>query len=118
MFRAIRFSSQLNFEIEKNTYISICNNKVRTSILSNERIIDELNKILLSPKPSIGFKLLEKTGLLNEFFPEFQKFKGVDNKEGKMHKDNFYHTLEVVDNVREKSDNLWLLWAALIARYC
>lgn len=114
MFRAIRFASQLNFVIEKNTYKSICNNKERTSILSKERIIDELNKILLSSKPSVGLKALENTGLLNEFFPELQKLKGVETVDGKMHKDNFFHTVEVVDNLREKSDNLWLLWAALL----
>lgn len=114
MFRAIRFSSQLNFKIEEKTITSISKNKDRVKILSGERIIDELNKILLSKKPSIGFKILEKTGLLTEFFPEFQNLKGVETKDGKMHKDNFYHTLEVVDNVRKKSDNLWLLWAALL----
>ncbi|MFC2096144.1 CCA tRNA nucleotidyltransferase [Bacteroidota bacterium] len=114
MFRAIRFSSQLNFKIEENTYNSINKNTNRVNILSKERIIDELNKILLSPKPSIGLKALENTGLLNEFFSEFQKLKGVDSKDGKMHKDNFYHTLEVVDNLRTKTDNLWLLWAALL----
>ncbi len=114
MFRAIRFSSQLNFRIEENTYKSISDNKNRVKILSKERIIDELNKILLSPKPSIGLKALENTGLFNEFLPEIHQLKGVDSKEGKMHKDNFYHTVEVVDNVRANSDNLWLLWAALL----
>jgi poly(A) polymerase len=114
MFRAVRFSSQLRFTIEEKTFESIGKNKDRVTILSKERIIDELNKILLSPKPSVGFKLLEKTELLAEFFPEFQKLKGVESKDGKAHKDNFYHTLEVVDNVRKKSDNLWLLWAALL----
>lgn len=114
MFRAIRFSAQLNFRIEEKTYQSIAKNKKRVDILSRERIIDELSKILLSPKPSMGFKALENTGLLNEFFPELQELKGVEKKEGKMHKDNFYHTLKVVDNVRSKSDKLWLLWAALL----
>lgn len=114
MFRAIRFASQLNFQIEDTTYESISKNKERIHILSKERIIDELNKILLSQKPSVGFKILEHTGLLSEFFPELAMLKGVDNVEGKVHKDNFYHTLEVVDNVRNKSDNLWLLWAALL----
>ncbi len=114
MFRAIRFSSQLNFRIDEVTYQSISRNKKRIDILSRERIIDELNKVLLSKKPSDGFKALENTGLLNEFFPELQELKGVEKKEGKMHKDNFYHTLEVVDNVRNKSNNLWLLWAALL----
>jgi poly(A) polymerase len=114
MFRAIRFASQLKFQIEDTTYESISKNKERIDILSRERIIDELNKILLSQKPSIGFKILEHTGLLSEFFPELAKLKGVDSVEGKVHKDNFYHTLEVVDNVRKESDNLWLLWAALL----
>lgn len=114
MFRAVRFSTQLDFRIEDKTYQSICKNYSRISILSGERIIDELNKILLSPKPSVGIKILENTGLLNEFFPELQKLKGVDNIDGKIHKDNFYHTLEVLDNVRKNSDNLWLLWAALL----
>ena len=114
MFRAIRFSSQLKFTIEEKTYKSISKNKERIKILSEERIIDELNKILLSPKPSIGLKALENTGLLGEFFPELQELKGVDTKKGKAHKDNFYHTIEVVDNVRNETDNLWLLWAALL----
>ena len=114
MFRAIRFSSQLKFNIEEKTYKSISECKDRVSILSKERIIDELNKILLSPKPSIGLRALENTGLLSEFFSELQKLKGVDTKDGKMHKDNFYHTIEVVDNVKNKTDNLWLLWAALL----
>lgn len=114
MFRAIRFSSQLKFTIEEKTYKSISKNKERIKILSEERIVDELNKIILSPKPSIGFKALENTGLLGEFFPELQELKGVDKKNGKAHKDNFYHTMEVVDNVRNKTDNLWLLWAALL----
>jgi poly(A) polymerase len=102
MFRAIRFASQLNFQIEDTTYESISENKERIHILSKERIIDELNKILLSQKPSVGFKILEHTGLLSEFFPELAMLKGVDSVEGKVHKDNFYHTLEVVDNVRNK----------------
>jgi len=114
MFRAIRFSSQLNFKIEEKTYQSIINNNKRVKILSRERIIDELNKILLSPKPSTGFKALENTGLLNEFFPELQNLKGVETKGGKMHKDNFFHTLEVIDNVRNKTNKVWLLWAALL----
>jgi len=114
MFRAIRFASQLNFKIEAETFLAIQRNVNRVSILSKERIIDELNKILLSEKPSVGLKLLESSGLLNAFFPEVQLLKGVEDKEGRKHKDNFYHTLEVVDNVRRNSDNLWLLWAALL----
>ena len=114
MFRAIRFSSQLNFTIEEKAFKSICENKDRIRILSKERIIDELNKILLSEKPSIGLKAMENTGLLGGFFPELQNLKGVDKKDGKIHKDNFYHTSEVVDNIRKKTDDLWLLWAALL----
>lgn len=114
MFRAVRFASQLGFEIEEETYKSISKNKERIHILSRERIIDELNKILLSEKPSVGLKILENTGLIEQFFPELAMLKGVDSIEGKLHKDNFYHTLEVVDNVRKQSDNLWLLWAALL----
>ena len=114
MFRAVRFASQLGFRIEENTYKALNKNKHRVKILSKERIVDEVNKILLSPKPSTGLKILENSGLLQEFLPELQKLKGVESKEGKMHKDNFYHTIEVVDNLRSKSDNLWLLWAALL----
>jgi len=114
MFRAVRFASQLNFKIEDEAFDAIQRNVSRVSILSKERIVDELNKILLSEKPSVGLKLLESSGLLNAFFPEVQLLKGVEDKEGRKHKDNFYHTLEVVDNVRRNSDNLWLLWAALL----
>lgn len=114
MFRAVRFASQLNFKIYDETYQSIIRNKERIHILSKERIIEEINKILLSSKPSKGLKILENTGLLKEFFPELTMLKGVDSKDNKKHKDNFYHTLEVVDNVRNKSDDLWLLWAALL----
>jgi len=114
MFRAVRFASQLNFKIEDEAFDAIQRNVSRVSILSKERIVDELNKILLSEKPSVGLKLLESSGLLNAFFPEIQLLKGVEDKEGRKHKDNFYHTLEVVDNVRRNSDNLWLLWAALL----
>jgi poly(A) polymerase len=114
MFRAIRFSSQLNFSIEENTYKSIGENIERVKILSKERIIDELNKILLSPKPSLGLKALENTGLLGSFFPELQNLKGVEKKDGKKHKDNFYHTVEVIDNIRNKTENIWLIWAALL----
>ncbi|HAN17537.1 MAG: tRNA nucleotidyltransferase [Bacteroidetes bacterium GWC2_33_15] len=114
MMRAIRFANQLNFTIEETTYKAIHENKSRLSIVSNERIIDEFNKILQTSKPSAGIKLLENTGLLAEFFPEVSNLKGVDEMMGKMHKDNFYHTLEVLDNVCQKSDDLWLRWAALL----
>jgi len=113
MLRAIRFSSQLGFDIEENTYEAISRNKERIEIISEERIIDELNKIILSPKPSVGFLLLYKTGLLEIIFPELVALKGVETKEGRGHKDNFYHTLMVLDNISLKTDNLWLRWAAI-----
>lgn len=114
MMRAIRFASQLNFTIEENCFQAICDNADRLKIISQERITSELNKILLSPRPSVGLKLLQKSGLMQIFFPEFSKLKGVETIDGRAHKDNFYHTLEVVDNVAEKSDNLWLIWAAML----
>ncbi|OFX18647.1 MAG: tRNA nucleotidyltransferase [Bacteroidetes bacterium GWA2_31_9b] len=114
MMRAVRFASQLNFSIEETTYQALKDNKSRLQIVSNERIIDEFNKILQTSKPSFGIKILENTGLLAEFFPEITNLKGVDEVMGKMHKDNFYHTLEVLDNVAQKSDDLWLRWAALL----
>ena len=108
MMRAVRFATQLRFDIEQNTYAALSNNKERLKIISMERIVDELNKILLAKRPSTGFLILEQTGLLAQFFPEILALKGVDNVEGQNHKDNFYHTLQVLDNVAEKSDNLWL----------
>ncbi len=114
MMRAIRFASQLHFMIHPDTFEAIKRNKNRLKILSKERIIDEFNKILSHDKPSVGLKLLFESGLLNEFFPELQQLQGVDENEGKLHKDNFYHTLEVVDNIAAKTDNIWLRWAALL----
>ncbi len=114
MMRGIRFSTQLNFKIEKETLDSIARNKNRLKIVSAERITIELNKILLSPKPSIGFKKLFDTGLLSVFFPEMVALQGVETRNGLSHKDNFYHTLEVVDNLSRKTDNLWLRWAAVL----
>ena len=114
MMRAIRFASQLNFKIELESYNAICKNVKRISIISKERITEELNKILLSNKPSVGLKLLFNTKLLHEFFPEMAQLQGVDTKGNFDHKDNFYHTLEVVDNIRIKTNNLWLIWAALL----
>src|SRR4029077_5980783 len=93
---------------------SISKNRERIEIISAERISDELNKIILSEKPSVGFDLLFKSGLLHLIFPEFEKLYGVEHLEGKGHKDNFYHTLQVLDNVAERSDNLWLRWAAVL----
>lgn len=114
MMRAIRFSSQLNFTIEENSLTAISKNKDRIKIVSKERITDELNKIILSPVPSNGFKLLFNTGLLHIIFPEMVKLYGTETINGLSHKDNFYHTLEVLDNVAGKSDNLWLRWAAIL----
>ncbi len=114
MIRAIRFATQLNFRIVDESIESMQRMKGRLSILSRERISDELTKILKAPKPSIGFYLLEKTGLLQEFLPQISMMKGVESIEGKGHKDIFAHTLQVLDNVSEKSDNVWLRWAALL----
>jgi len=114
MVRAIRFATQLNFDIEQKTFLSIRKNAERLKIVSNERIVDEMNKILLSKRPSTGFMLLEQSGLLVQFFPELKALKGVETIDGQQHKDNFFHTLQVLDNVAEKSDNLWLRWAALL----
>lgn len=114
MMRAIRFATQLNFTIEENSFQAISKNKERIEIVSKERITDELNKIILSPIPSVGFKLLFDSGLLHLIFPEMVKLYGIDTIDGKSHKDNFYHTLEVLDNVAKKSDNLWLRWAAIL----
>lgn len=114
MLRAIRFSSQLHFDIEVKSLKAITKNAERIKIISFERIVEELNKILLSPTPSRGFALLEKTGLLPYILPELMALKGIDEKEGQTHKDNFWHTLEVVDNISNTTDNLWLRWAALL----
>ena len=114
MIRAIRFATQLNFSIEENSLSSITKNAERLKIITRERIIDELNKILSASKPSIGFLLLEKTTLLLRFLPELTDLKGVEEVEGQKHKDNFYHTLEVVDNIAKNTSNVWLRWAALL----
>ncbi len=114
MMRAIRFASQLNFTIEEESLKSISRNAGRIKIITNERIVVELNKILMSKKPSIGFKLLQDTGLLNYILPELTALKGVEQVKGQKHKDNFYHTLQVIDNIAKKTDNLWLRWAALL----
>ncbi|MFL2608711.1 MAG: HD domain-containing protein [Cryomorphaceae bacterium] len=114
MMRAVRFASQLNFKIKDSNLEIIKNDRERINIISKERINDELNKILLSPKPSIGFILLKKTGLLEIIIPELTKLEGIDEIEGKSHKDNFYHTLQVLDNICKNTDNLWLRWVALL----
>ncbi|NOQ71692.1 MAG: HD domain-containing protein [Crocinitomix sp.] len=114
MLRAIRFSSQLGFKIENDSFAAIKRNAKRLDIISQERITDELNKIILSNKPSRGFKQLFDTELLHEFFPEMIALHGVEIIDNKGHKDNFYHTLEVLDNISENTDSLWLRWAAIL----
>lgn len=114
MMRAIRFATQLEFEILDETFNAIVRNRDRIKIITKERINDELSKIIRSRKPSIGFDLLEKSGLLELIFPELHELKGVDTMEGRGHKDNFYHTLQVLDNISETTDNEWLRWAALL----
>lgn len=114
MMRAVRFATQLNFTIEAETYHALKQNAHRLKIVSSERIIDELNKIILTSKPSKGFIMLFNTGLLHEFFPQFCLLHGVEQKEGRGHKDNFYHTLEVLDNICTTTEDLWLRWAAIL----
>lgn len=114
MMRAIRFATQLNYTIEQKSLQSIIKNKERIKIISKERITDELNKIILSEKPSVGFKILFDTGLLRIIFPEMVALEGVETRDGKSHKDNFYHTLEVLDNISKTTTDLWLRWAAIL----
>ncbi len=114
MMRAIRFATQLKFDIDGETFAAICSMKDRISIVSQERISDELNKIILADTPSYGFKLLDQTGLLPIIFPEFVDLKGIEYKDGKGHKDNFYHTLQVLDNITQTTDDLWVRWAAIL----
>lgn len=114
MLRAIRFATQLNFRIEKESLEAVTRNAHRIEIISKERIVDEIHKILAAPVPSIGFTLLHETGLLKPIFPELVALEGIEEKEGQQHKDNFWHTLEVVDNIAKTTDNLWLRWAALL----
>lgn len=114
MMRAIRFAAQLRFTIEHESFQAIKKNKDRIKIITNERIVVELNKILESDKPSIGFLLLEASGLLNYILPELTALKGIEEVEGQTHKDNFYHTLEVLDNISKNTEHVWLRWAALL----
>ncbi|MCR9082305.1 MAG: CCA tRNA nucleotidyltransferase [Cyclobacteriaceae bacterium] len=114
MMRAVRFAAQLNFDIEADTFFAIQDNAARLKIVSAERIITELNKIIETPTPSYGFKLLFAGKLIHEFFPEMVELQGVDTVDDKSHKDNFYHTLQVLDNVAKVSDDLWLRWAAIL----
>ncbi|MFA7615463.1 MAG: HD domain-containing protein [Moheibacter sp.] len=114
MMRAIRFAAQLGFEIEKNSFDSILKNSKRIEIVSKERVMDEFQKIMMTDKPSIGLKLLDDAGLMIFILPELIALKGIEEIEGQTHKDNFYHTLEVVDNISENTDNLWLRWSALL----
>ncbi len=114
MMRAIRFAAQLHFEIEKDSFQAIIDNADRINIVSFERVMDEFQKIMMTDKPSVGLLLLEQSGLLQHILPELVALKGIEEVEGQKHKDNFYHTLEVVDNISENTDNVWLRWAALL----
>lgn len=114
MLRAIRFATQLDFKIESKSLKAIARNKERIDIISRERIVDELNKILLTSKPSVGFALLHETGLLERILPQLTALEGIEEIEGQRHKDNFWHTLEVVDNISRETNDLWLRWAALL----
>ena len=114
MMRCIRFATQLKFYIDDETFESLCRNRERIGIISKERIADELNKMMLSPTPSRGFIDLDRCGLLELIFPELAALQGVETRCGRAHKDNFYHTLEVLDNISRHTDNLWLRWAALL----
>ncbi|MFN8343857.1 MAG: HD domain-containing protein [Spirosomataceae bacterium] len=114
MMRAVRFATQLNFDIEPDTFEGLLKTAERIDIISKERINDELNKIILSPVPSYGFKLLHQGGILKRIFPEFVELQGAEYLDGKGHKDNFYHTLQVLDNISKHTDDLWLRWAAIM----
>lgn len=114
MMRAIRFATQLDFMIEQESLDAITRNAERIRIVSKERIVDELNKIILAPRPSRGFRLLQMTGIQSIIFPEMEALKGVETQDGKGHKDNFYHTIQVLDNLSEHTDDLWLRWAAIL----
>ncbi len=115
MMRAIRFATQLNFTIAPQTFQAIKDHAERIKIVSGERIIDEINKIVMTDKPSVGFDLLYKSGLLKIIFPQMVSLAGAEFIDGKGHKDNFYHTLQVFDNIAPHTDDLWLRWAAILA---
>ena len=117
MMRAIRFAAQLGFTIEEKTYLAIKEDADRIKIVSQERITDELVKIIDSPVPSIGFDLLYRSGLLHIIFPQMVDLAGAEYKDGVGHKDNFYHTLKVLDNIAEKTNDTWLRWAAVLEHY-
>jgi poly(A) polymerase len=114
MMRCIRFATQLKFYVDDDTFNSLCRNKDRIEIISKERIAEELNKIILSPVPSKGFVDLERSGLLSLIFPELTNLQGIETRNGRSHKENFYHTLEVLDTISKGTDNLWLRWAAIL----
>lgn len=114
MMRAIRFATQLNFEVEDETLKAVSRNRERIKIVSAERVADELNKIIMAGQPGRGFIMLEETGLLEIIFPELARLKGVESVRGIAHKDNFYHTLKVLDQLAPHTDNLWLRWSALL----
>jgi poly(A) polymerase len=114
MIRAIRFATQLDYTIEEQTLLSVSRNIDRINIVSKERIVEELHKIIMAPIPSVGFYLLDETGLLKPIFPEISRLKGTEIKYGRAHKDNFIHSLKVLDNISKKTDNLWLRWASLL----
>src|SRR5690606_38593165 len=114
MMRAVRFATQLDFDIELRSLQAICEQGERLKIVSQERIVEEVHKILMAPRPSIGFKLMHQTGLLPLILPELIALEGIEEVEGQRHKDNFWHTLEVVDNIAGTTDDLWLRWAALL----
>jgi putative nucleotidyltransferase with HDIG domain len=114
MMRAVRFAAQLDFEIEEKSFQAIIKNSERLKIVSKERVMDEFQKIMQTEKPSIGLKLLDDAGLMQHILPELVALKGIEEIEGQTHKDNFYHTLEVVDNISKNTENVWLRWAALL----
>ena len=118
MMRCVRFATQLNFYIDEETFEALERNRERIKIISRERIADELNKIMMTPTPSKGFVELARCGLLPLIFPELAAMEGVEKVNGRAHKDNFYHTLEVLDNICRHTDNLWLRWAALLLSHC